>query len=282
MSFFSSRLKELRKLYGLKQDDLAKLLGVSRPVISHYESGNQEPSLEIIDTLSKIFNVSTSCFVKPIQTQTAIFDYYPYYEMAFTPYVLSNQSHLLNYSFNTTNNSEDCVNETSSGSIHFECGLHPLGYYNEDEDDGYMPCCNFIILYNDTGDLENALLNQTIHLFNFLYIIHKELHILDKPFDIPYYDIYNRYYFKKRDNEIVSLKFSSQTGKIVLTSDNDYILERDNRMYQNLSFWFDRDKKERLKFAQDCYKHLIQKKLHVPESELNFEPNLTKLQPFRL
>lgn len=282
MSFFSSRLKELRKLYGLKQDDLAKLLGVSRPVISHYESGNQEPSLEIIDTLSKIFNVSTSCFVKPIQTQTAIFDYYPYYEMAFTPYVLSNQSHLLNYSFNTTNNSEDCVNETSSGSIHFECGLHPLGYYNEDKDDGYMSCCNFIILYNDTGDLENAFLNQTIHLFNFLYIIHKELHILDKPFDIPYYDIYNRYYFKKRNDEIVVLEFSSQTGKIILTSDNHCILKRDSRMYQNLSFWFDRDKKERLKFAQDYYKHLIQKKLHTPESKLNFEPNFTKLQPFRL
>ena len=42
MSFFSNKLKELRKLYGLKQDDIAEIMGVSRQIIwsSHNSSQN--------------------------------------------------------------------------------------------------------------------------------------------------------------------------------------------------------------------------------------------------
>ncbi len=53
-----NRIKELRELYKLNQEDLANKLNVSKGLISLYEQEKRKPSLEILIKLSEIFNVS--------------------------------------------------------------------------------------------------------------------------------------------------------------------------------------------------------------------------------
>lgn len=55
---FSNNLKYLRETYNLKQEDIAKKVGVSRTSISYYESGKMEPTLQILISLSNLFNIS--------------------------------------------------------------------------------------------------------------------------------------------------------------------------------------------------------------------------------
>ena len=55
---FQERLKELRKLKKLSQDDLGKAINVSGRTISYFESGERTPSPEILSNLADIFDVS--------------------------------------------------------------------------------------------------------------------------------------------------------------------------------------------------------------------------------
>ena len=52
------RLKELRKENKMSQNDLGKLLGVSKVSVSGYEKGTRNPSLEILNGMLDIFGVS--------------------------------------------------------------------------------------------------------------------------------------------------------------------------------------------------------------------------------
>lgn len=52
------RIKELRERYGLRQQDLAKMFGLSRPTISLIESGERKISIEELIRISEIFNIS--------------------------------------------------------------------------------------------------------------------------------------------------------------------------------------------------------------------------------
>jgi transcriptional regulator with XRE-family HTH domain len=54
-----SRLKELRKKFGVSQEELAQYLNVGRTAIANYESGFTMPSVEVIDKLASYFGVST-------------------------------------------------------------------------------------------------------------------------------------------------------------------------------------------------------------------------------
>lgn len=51
-------LKEIRKSRNLNQQKVAMDLNISREALSHYENGKREPSLEMLNRLSKYFNVS--------------------------------------------------------------------------------------------------------------------------------------------------------------------------------------------------------------------------------
>lgn len=53
------RLKKLRKLNGLSQDDVAKYLNIQRTTISQYESGDLIPPTLNIIKLAKLYNVTT-------------------------------------------------------------------------------------------------------------------------------------------------------------------------------------------------------------------------------
>ncbi len=52
------RLKELRKLKGISQEDAAKTLGISVRAYQNYEYGQREPNIEMIFKLSDFYGVT--------------------------------------------------------------------------------------------------------------------------------------------------------------------------------------------------------------------------------
>lgn len=52
------RLRELRKENKMSQDDLGKLLGITKVSVSGYENGTRIPSLEILNGILDVFGVS--------------------------------------------------------------------------------------------------------------------------------------------------------------------------------------------------------------------------------
>lgn len=55
---FSSNLKKLRTQMGLSQKILAERLGVTKSMISYYESQERSPSPDVLIRCSRIFHVS--------------------------------------------------------------------------------------------------------------------------------------------------------------------------------------------------------------------------------
>jgi len=60
---FQIRLKELRLEKGDSQEDIAKLLNMSKMAVSHWESGHSEPSIEQLKILARYFDVSVDYLV---------------------------------------------------------------------------------------------------------------------------------------------------------------------------------------------------------------------------
>src|SRR3546814_504119 len=56
----AARLREARKLAGISQGQVAKLLGVHRPSITEIEAGNRRVSAEELSKLAKIYDVTVS------------------------------------------------------------------------------------------------------------------------------------------------------------------------------------------------------------------------------
>lgn len=52
------RLRELRKENKMSQEELGKILGVTKVSISGYENGNRVPSLDVLNQILDIFGVS--------------------------------------------------------------------------------------------------------------------------------------------------------------------------------------------------------------------------------
>lgn len=55
MNELGTRLKKAREYLGLTQDDVAKLMGVSRVIITNIETGTRKVSAEELSKLSKIY-----------------------------------------------------------------------------------------------------------------------------------------------------------------------------------------------------------------------------------
>ena len=53
-----NRIEEIRKVRGINQEELAKVLGVSRQAISSLENGRYNPSIELAYKLSKYFGMT--------------------------------------------------------------------------------------------------------------------------------------------------------------------------------------------------------------------------------
>ena len=58
MNELGIRLKKAREYLGLTQEDVAKLLGVSRVIITNIESGTRKVSADELEKLSKIYGRS--------------------------------------------------------------------------------------------------------------------------------------------------------------------------------------------------------------------------------
>ena len=54
-----TRIKELRKEFGLSQVDLAAQMEVTKQTISNWENENIQPSIDMLVALANVFNVTT-------------------------------------------------------------------------------------------------------------------------------------------------------------------------------------------------------------------------------
>ncbi|EJV41775.1 helix-turn-helix domain-containing protein [Bacillus toyonensis] len=59
MKGLKHRIKNTRKARGMRQDDLAALIDRKRCTISNWETGEANPSLEALCSLSRALNVTT-------------------------------------------------------------------------------------------------------------------------------------------------------------------------------------------------------------------------------
>ena len=59
MSIFAKKLKTLRTEQNLKQEDLAKHLGVNQRTISNWENAVREPDFKTLTQIATYFKVST-------------------------------------------------------------------------------------------------------------------------------------------------------------------------------------------------------------------------------
>ena len=53
-----NRIEEIRKEKGIRQDELAHILGVSRQTISSLENGRYNPSIQLAFRLARYFGLS--------------------------------------------------------------------------------------------------------------------------------------------------------------------------------------------------------------------------------
>ena len=53
-----NRIKEYRAKYNMKQEDLAKLVGVRRETIGNLEKGKYNPSLVLAWNIAKVFHAA--------------------------------------------------------------------------------------------------------------------------------------------------------------------------------------------------------------------------------
>ncbi len=53
-----NRIEEIRNNKGIRQEELAKMLGVSRQTISSLENGRYNPSIMLAHKLAKLFGLS--------------------------------------------------------------------------------------------------------------------------------------------------------------------------------------------------------------------------------
>lgn len=63
MKGFGANLKRLRKEKGLKQQDLASMLGVERPTVANWERGAKYPGLPLLAKLSEALGVSADALL---------------------------------------------------------------------------------------------------------------------------------------------------------------------------------------------------------------------------
>lgn len=60
---FGQILKQLRTAKGLTQNELAKILDVSKSNISKYEAGSVEPNMSVLIRISEYFEISVDCLL---------------------------------------------------------------------------------------------------------------------------------------------------------------------------------------------------------------------------
>ena len=70
ISTFSSRLKELRQIKHLRQEQVERLIGVYKSAISAYENNLRQPSFDILVRLANLYRVSTDYLLGQTNART--------------------------------------------------------------------------------------------------------------------------------------------------------------------------------------------------------------------
>lgn len=60
---FGLRIRQLRESRNMSQEELGRRVGRSKPVISSYENNIKTPTLEVLISISNVFNVSLDYLV---------------------------------------------------------------------------------------------------------------------------------------------------------------------------------------------------------------------------
>jgi Predicted transcriptional regulators len=79
MSIVGERLKYLREKYKVKQNQLAKELGIHNSTLAKYESGEREPDLETLNKVTELFRVSVDWLLGRTDDPVGINPEQPYY-----------------------------------------------------------------------------------------------------------------------------------------------------------------------------------------------------------
>lgn len=75
MREFKDILQELRTEHEMTQDDLARLIGVQKSTVSHYETGSRYPKRDTLQVIADLFNVSTDFLTgRSTRTELAVSD----------------------------------------------------------------------------------------------------------------------------------------------------------------------------------------------------------------
>ena len=72
MSNFATRLKELRELSGMTQEELGKKVNTTRQAISNYEKGRRNADYEMLEALADAFNVDIGYLLGQTDKTTVI------------------------------------------------------------------------------------------------------------------------------------------------------------------------------------------------------------------
>ena len=63
MNTFSERIKELRLAHNLTMKEVADCMGMSLMAYAHYEYGDSQPSLDTLNKLCDVFEVSSDYLI---------------------------------------------------------------------------------------------------------------------------------------------------------------------------------------------------------------------------
>ncbi len=63
MKTYGERIAELREKHGLTQEELAKILGIKRASLSHYEKNRRVPDYEVLNKIADYFQVTVDYLI---------------------------------------------------------------------------------------------------------------------------------------------------------------------------------------------------------------------------
>lgn len=200
METISDRIREVRKLMKMNQNQFAKELGVSRTHISNMENGNDNPSSSLIKLLCVRFNIDETWLVEGIGSPLPNFDVFSDdglmskyntmrvilermlkdrtgEELKYTVEAFSYMVALLGANGVLPENREAYL-ETAynciSGIEQQECASHGLGQYGKLGTSSY----EMQLRYRDEAEARIAFIEQEIRKMNNIHL--KQLHAATK------------------------------------------------------------------------------------------------------
>lgn len=139
----SSRLKELKKIKNLKQDDLMNVTGTSRATISNYEQGKVKPPVEFLMKISKAYNISLDWLCGLSDTANGV-EYTTYADLW---ECINKLKEVINFNICITNITDDKTHSLQTGDL-TDDGNGVIAYSAQREPAPACICFDDEILHN--------------------------------------------------------------------------------------------------------------------------------------